>query len=286
VRTPALFIFAHHDDEFFIAATMRRLAAAHRPLSAAWLTRGGLNGERREAESRRAMQLIGVPASNQFFFRLPDGHALDFLEEIAGRLERLIIKLRSASIFVPAWEGGHPDHDTVQLAAAIALRRLASDAETSAQNESLPVAESPSFAESPPVATSPPALYEFPLYSRGGARLLNVGRFIPANSQKDSGGRTPAIQPTPSEIKLTPMKLKDRLFKRKLAANFRSQRAVIWPLTGLRGGPMMVHLKGEPYSEVPPGRDYTKRPHPGRLFYEYYTATRFRDFAAAAKVLS
>ena len=122
-KTPALFLFAHHDDEFFIAVTMRRLAAARLPVTAVWLTRGGLHGERREAESRRAMELIGVKPSDQYFLRLADGHAIDHLDEIVERLTRLFEEIKPASVFVPAFEGGHPDHDTAQLAAAVALKR-------------------------------------------------------------------------------------------------------------------------------------------------------------------
>lgn len=237
-KTPALFLFAHHDDEFFIAVTMRRLVAARLPVAAVWLTRGGLHGDRREAESRRAMELIGVDPSSQHFLRLPDGHALDSLEDIIVRLSSLLRRLKPASIFVPAFEGGHPDHDTVQLAAAAAVMRTGQR----------------------------PDIYEFPLYNRADARLLKVGEFI--------SGTT--------EIRQTPVKLRDRLLKRRLAVIFRSQRAIIWPLTGLKGGPMMVHVKGEPYRRVPASRDYTVRPHPGRLAYEFYTSERFQHFAAVA----
>ncbi|MCL4474309.1 MAG: PIG-L family deacetylase [Actinobacteria bacterium] len=224
---------------------MRRMAAAHLPLAAAWLTRGGLHGDRREAESRCAMRLIGVEPRNQFFFRLPDGKVLDFMDEIVARLGRLVSELRPASVFVPAFEGGHPDHDAAQLAMVLSLSHQSSGAG----------------------ADAAPALFEFPLYSRAGARILKVGQFIPAT--------------TP--VERTPMKLSDRLLKRKLVVGcFRSQRSLLWPLTGIRGGPMMVHVQGEPYRRVPRGRDYAIRPHPGRLAYEFYTAWRFGDFAEVA----
>lgn len=224
---------------------MRRLAAARMPMAAAWLTRGGLHGKQREAESRRAMELIGVDPSSQYFFRLADGHALDNLEDIVMRLTGLIGRLRPASIFVPAFEGGHPDHDATQLAAAVAISRISRD---------------------PSDGIHKPTLFEFPLYNRAGARLLRVGEFIPGTTQ----------------TRQTPVKQRDRLLKRRLAAIFRSQRMIIWPLTGLRGGPMMVHARGEPYRQVPASRDYSIRPHPGRLAYEYYTSERFPHFAAVA----
>jgi hypothetical protein len=220
------------------------------PLAAAWLTRGGLHGDRREAESRRAMELIGVDPHKQFFFRLPDGHAIDFMDDIVVRLVRLLEELQPASVFVPAFEGGHPDHEASQLAAAAALGRLGQRQGETGEGR-----------------LSQPTLYEFPLYHRDGAKILKVGEFIPGTTA----------------IEQTPMKLKDRLLKHKLASTFSSQRTIIWPLTGLKGGPMMVHVKGEPYRRVPRDRDYTVRPHPGRLAYEYYLPGRFSRFAAAAQ---
>ncbi len=240
---------------------MRRLAAARLPLTAVWLTRGGLHGERREAESRRAMELLGVDPRNLFCFRLPDGHALDFMDDIVVRLARLFERLQPASVFVPAFEGGHPDHDAAQLAAAVALGRIGWERRVADQDGELTAERR---------QTRRPILYEFPLYHRADARLLKVGEFIPGTTS----------------IEQTSIKLKDRLLKRKLAVTFRSQRVIIWPLMGLKGGPMMVHLKGEPYRQVPGDRDYTVRPHPGRLAYEYYTPVRFPHFAeVAARVM-
>ncbi len=244
---------------------MRRLVSAGAPIMVVWLTRGGLRGDRREAESRRAMELIGVKPGNLLFFRLPDGHLLDFLDDITLRLEKLFKRMKPASLFVPAFEGGHPDHDAVQLAAAAAIGRLGGQARNMRQF--------PSVRES---QTPPPALYEFPLYHRANAGFLKVGEFLPGAESAEQGF-----------VEQTSMKLTDRLMKRKLVIAFRSQRLILWLLTGLKGGPMMVHMKGEPYRRVPSGRDYTVRPHQGRLAYEYYTPVRFKRFAeAAARVIS
>jgi len=235
---------------------MRRLAAARLPVEALWLTRGGLHGQRREAETRRAMELIGVEPPRLHFLRLPDCHALDRLEDIVVRLSLLLRALKPASVFVPAFEGGHPDHDAAQLAAAVAMRRMSGLSALGRMDGLSALSQT----------IRRPTLYEFPLYSRSGARLLRVGEFIPGTT----------------EIKQTPIILRDRLLKRRLAVIFRSQRTIIWPLTGMRGGPMMVHTKGEPYRRVPLSRDYSVRPHPGRLAYEYYTSRRFQQFAGIA----
>ena len=246
---------------------MRRLAAAHAPFAALWLTRGGLHGERREAESRRVMRLIGLDPSRQFFLRLPDGHVLDFMDEIVARVGQLIARLEPASVFGPAFEGGHPDHDGAQLAAVAALRLGAGAVRAKAAGAETATTGAAEAGKDDALHHISPVLYEFPLYNRAGATILNVGQFIPGTTR----------------IEETPMKLADRLLKRKIVDSFPSQRALLWPLTGIKGGPMMVHVKGEPYRRVPLDRDYTIRPHPGRLAYEFYTAWRFRDFAEVAR---
>ncbi|MFA5801287.1 MAG: PIG-L family deacetylase [Thermoleophilia bacterium] len=244
---PALFLFAHHDDEIFISATLQ-LLAGRGDVSAVWVTRGGLHGGKREAESRRAMDILGVDPQRQHFFRLADGRALDYADEVISRLTRLILRLKPASVFVPAFEGGHPDHDIVQLAAAEAIRRGAVDKSGARRR---------------------PALYEFPLYNRCATRFISVGEFIP--------DATPTLR--------TAVKLRDRLIRRKLMITFRSQRPITWPLLGFKGGPMMLHHAGEPYRRVPAERDYAVRPHPGRLAYEFYTPVRFGRFAEKAALL-
>lgn len=234
-----VFVFAHHDDEFFIAATMRRKAAAGAEVSAVWLTVGGLGGRRREAESRRAMKLLGVGLERLYCLRLPDGRALNHLDEVVTRLEALFDRLKPSAIFVPAWEGGHPDHDAAQLATSVALKRAGLKAE----------------------------LCEFPLYHRFRSRLFSVGEFLP-------GPPGPAY---------TWLGLKERMLKQKLAGVYESQRPVMVPLLALKGGPMLMQPRGEPWRQVPADRDYRVPPHEGRLTYEYYTRVRFGSFRAAAE---
>ncbi len=213
-------------------------------MRAVWFTSGGLSPRRRQAESHRAMEILGVPRQNLLEMGLPDGHLLDCLGEVVRRLVDLMAVRRPASVFVPAFEGGHPDHDSLQLAAAAAISRV--DWEVNRQ----------------------PALFEFPLYHRSGGGIA-VGDFLPG------GG---------AAFK-TALKLKDRLLKQRLARIYRSQRLILYPLLALKGGPMMMNRRGEPYRLVPPGRDYTRPPHPGRLAYEFYTRRRFKEFASAAEAV-
>lgn len=110
-----LFILAHHDDEFF-AAPLLKDACASGPAYIAYLTHGGEDAARRIAESDRALASLGVdPACVIQLGRdssIEDGSlslkptaALAALREISSAADL-------TRLYLPAWEGGHPDHDT------------------------------------------------------------------------------------------------------------------------------------------------------------------------------
>ncbi len=128
-----LFLFAHPDDEFACSMWMRRLVRDGEQLSCVYLTDGGFGGqatERRERESLIALGRLGIPATDVRFLgrergvgdgTLPDvlGPAWDALEEWAravGPVKRIV---------VPAWEGGHQDHDAAHLLGLELARRHA-----------------------------------------------------------------------------------------------------------------------------------------------------------------
>lgn len=122
----AAFILAHNDDEIFINARIRRLVASRREVGALWLTSGLLapSPEVRRQESRAAMARLGVPERALTFWDYPDLRTLGYLEElvngIAGYLESRVV----AEVYVPAYEGGHPDHDVANFAVSQAAARI------------------------------------------------------------------------------------------------------------------------------------------------------------------
>jgi LmbE family N-acetylglucosaminyl deacetylase len=119
-------VFAHNDDEIFINARIRHLMAAGRKVEAVWLTSGLLapSPDVRRRESRAAMARLGVPEAALTFWDYPDlrtlGHLDDIVNSIAGYLEGRNV----AEIYVPAYEGGHPDHDVANFAVSHAAARL------------------------------------------------------------------------------------------------------------------------------------------------------------------
>jgi len=158
----ALFLLAHHDDEVFCAGALGAALAAGRRIRILWATAGGLApAARRLSEGRRVQRLLALPDADVHMLGLPDQHAVDHL----GLLEREAASLMDgvAKVFVTAWEGGHPDHDAMNLVAA-RLRARAGDAGTR------------------------PAFFEFGLYRRGRGGLAVKTPVLDAEPVLDASG--------------------------------------------------------------------------------------------------
>jgi LmbE family N-acetylglucosaminyl deacetylase len=168
-----LFLFPHQDDEYFVAPMLARDPSRARCV---FLTAGGYHGAGtavRNGESSRALRSLGVPADcivpagegpgvpdNALAAHLPAVFGWLLAEQAAG-VERVI---------VPAWEGGHPDHD----AACLLGHALAAD------SGGLPVCEFAAYRAHPVV----PYFYTVmkPLPSRTAeAGPGSADRFSPAN---------------------------------------------------------------------------------------------------------
>lgn len=121
VERTAIFLFAHQDDEFGVFQQIREEASSGRAVRCAYLTDGRFDGvpaERRNRESLAVLDRLGVQSGHVHFagnaLSIPDA----YLPEHMGRASRWIDDfLKSISgemkIFVPAWEGGHHDHDAL-----------------------------------------------------------------------------------------------------------------------------------------------------------------------------
>jgi LmbE family N-acetylglucosaminyl deacetylase len=111
-----LFLFAHQDDEFGVFPSIK--ASLHNgPVVCVYFTDGG-NPILRNAESLAVLQKLGVSRENVHFvgqeLNIPDGQLHNHLMGIALWLEAcLAAHPKLAKIYVPAWEGGHPDHDAL-----------------------------------------------------------------------------------------------------------------------------------------------------------------------------
>lgn len=133
--TPAaLFLFCHQDDEFAVYQQILLERASGRQVLCAFLTSGvpaGANPALRNAESLAVLGRLGIPHQNVMFvgslLAIADGHLLEHLPAAASWLRKRLASLAGdVKIYVPAWEGGHPDHDAlhflgVEVSASIKL---------------------------------------------------------------------------------------------------------------------------------------------------------------------
>lgn len=128
----ALFLFAHQDDEFGVFHRIEECVRKGLAVHCAYLTDGAtphVSSERRNAESLAVLRKLGVPPAHVTFAgqelgipdaalaeRLPAAYA--WLRDWLGRFSNI------DSIHIPAWEGGHHDHDALHALAVMVAREL------------------------------------------------------------------------------------------------------------------------------------------------------------------
>ena len=124
VRQGSLFvIFAHPDDEFAVFPWLRQALLGGRNVQAIWLTDGGWGGqstERRRSESITTLMKLGMNSSAMHFcgmdWAIPDGELYTRLKIVVPLvLQRFGAPNAGGEILMPAWEGGHHDHDASHL---------------------------------------------------------------------------------------------------------------------------------------------------------------------------
>lgn len=121
--TPLLVVCAHPDDEFALYPWLVRAVKDKRQIDIVWLTDGGWGGQdraRRCAESREVLARLGVEETSLHFLGLewdiPDGRLHEYLDDALGRFFlRFPARFRTCDVLVPAWEGGHQDHDAAHI---------------------------------------------------------------------------------------------------------------------------------------------------------------------------
>jgi LmbE family N-acetylglucosaminyl deacetylase len=242
-----LFLFAHPDDETFIAGTMRKLLNAGASVFAAWLTSGDYfgGGERREYEHSKAMHFLGLPPKQGFMLRFPDLGLVLHMPAAADRVEELVREIQPNYIFANAYEGGHPDHDVVNFLAYESAARAG-------------------------VSTK---LFEFPLYN-GNGRLIYLK--VRINS-------FPTEKPEPLYNRLKDDEIE---CKHAMMKAYSTQWMYMIPAR-LASPKRLMRKRGEAYRPCPQDRDHTQRPHPGTLSYERpinsFMKITFKDFTDAVR---
>ena len=123
----ALFLFAHQDDEFGVFQKIIDEQRIGRRVFCAYLTAGVFEGKsplRRNRESLAVLKQLRVQEEDIFFaghrLSIPDGGLPDHLDSAIEWIEDWFAGCqRVAAIYLPAWEGGHHDHDALHAIGVI-----------------------------------------------------------------------------------------------------------------------------------------------------------------------
>lgn len=130
--TTDIFLFAHQDDEFAAFELLSQTRAAGRTAICIYLTSGDYGGQPiapRNAESRAVLVNFGVRPERIYFLGEQAGIGDGTLHLHAARAcDRLVALLKTqeviTQVFLPAWEGGHQDHDAAHIVGIVAAQRL------------------------------------------------------------------------------------------------------------------------------------------------------------------
>lgn len=123
VPPTSVFFFAHQDDEFGVFFQIEQELQTGRKVHCIFITDGGASADpdRRNAESVTVLQKLGVSRESIFFIGqaqgFSDGALHESLDDLTDWIKSYLgNNLNIYKCFVPAWEGGHPDHDVLHAA--------------------------------------------------------------------------------------------------------------------------------------------------------------------------
>lgn len=133
VRPISLFFMPHQDDEFGVFHQIEHELKAGRWVRCVFVTDGSATADpdRRDRESRTVLRQLGVADDDMLFIgrqlAIKDGQMHQHVSAFVDWLDAFFTAHPDIhACFVPAWEGGHPDHDiihatVIELAAARAI---------------------------------------------------------------------------------------------------------------------------------------------------------------------
>ncbi|MBI5279817.1 MAG: PIG-L family deacetylase [Burkholderiales bacterium] len=116
----AVFLFAHQDDEFGVFQRIEQERRMGRRVWCIYFT--GVGSARRNRESLAVLQHLGVAGADVVFagegLGIGDAQLLQQLPAAVQWLRDWLAQHQPDSVYVPAWEGGHPDHDSLHAMVA------------------------------------------------------------------------------------------------------------------------------------------------------------------------
>ncbi len=132
MHSRTVFIFAHQDDEIFISSTIRRLARKKPQPTCYFLTRNPQDeiNTNRNQESLDMLARMGLARETIVFIgdqlRVFDMELHLQLEKVYDYLFALLKSqpCDALTMYTPAWEGGHHDHDSCYVLATQLAKNL------------------------------------------------------------------------------------------------------------------------------------------------------------------
>lgn len=120
VKKCAVFVFPHQDDEFGVLHAITSEIHANREVWCVYFTDGGPKAKQRNRESLRALSRLGVQSQHVLFqgqsLGIKDGRLAQNMDQATNWFMPFLRSLGDIEhVFVPAWEGGHPDHDALHV---------------------------------------------------------------------------------------------------------------------------------------------------------------------------
>lgn len=124
----AIFLFAHQDDESGVFQLILDEIERGMDVSCYYLTSGTFNGmpsDQRNHESLRVLLNLGVKEDNIHFIGskklIADCDLINQLDYLFDFISKLIVDNKcKPNLYLPAWEGGHSDHDALHVAGVLA----------------------------------------------------------------------------------------------------------------------------------------------------------------------
>lgn len=126
--TRYFFVFAHPDDEVYSCISISNLLQDGKTVHVLYVTSGDYRGAEiavvREKEALASMQVIGVPAANVRFLRIPERELMKKIREVREGIFTLAQNLGVECLVSHDFEGGHNGHDAISFCTSHSAQSL------------------------------------------------------------------------------------------------------------------------------------------------------------------
>jgi LmbE family N-acetylglucosaminyl deacetylase len=130
-KESALFFFAHQDDESGVFQKILDELSIGRNVSCVFFTTGvskGHDASIRNSESQSVLTKLGVSKEDIYFVGdevgISDGDLINNIQSAFTWLEQFLLENPAiVSMYIPSWEGGHPDHDILHAISVVVSQK-------------------------------------------------------------------------------------------------------------------------------------------------------------------